>query len=70
VWCRHLRTPLLQRSSLQIRRPGYRVRLRQALLVDHTGTHRINPHEASAMADAIDDGVELYFASALPYAPA
>src|SRR5690606_654930 len=28
VWCRHLRTPLLQRSSLQIRCPGYRVRLR------------------------------------------
>src|SRR5690606_690782 len=28
VWCRHLRDSFLQRSSLQIRCPGYRVRLR------------------------------------------
>jgi hypothetical protein len=28
---------------------------------DHTGTRRVADHEASAMAEAIEDGVELYF---------
>lgn len=33
----------------------------QALLVDHTGTTRLTTHQAAAMAEAIEDGVELYF---------
>ena len=33
----------------------------QAFLVDHTGTTRLPAHQAAAMAEAIEDGVELYF---------
>ena len=33
----------------------------QAFLVDHTGTTRLTEQQAAAMAEAIDDGVELYF---------
>ena len=33
----------------------------QAFLVDHRGTTRLTRQQADAMADAIDDGVELYF---------
>lgn len=33
----------------------------QAFLVDHTGTTRLTEHQAAAMAEAIEDGVELYF---------
>ncbi len=33
----------------------------QAFLVDHTGTRRIADREASAIGEAIEDGVELYF---------
>ncbi|WP_374454481.1 hypothetical protein [Nocardioides sp.] len=40
----------------------------QAFLVDHTGTTRLTQQEAHAMTDAIDDGVELYFTTAVSYA--
>ena len=33
----------------------------QAFLVDHTGTTRLTQQQGEAMAEAIDDGVELYF---------
>ena len=39
-------------------------------LVDHTGTTRIPEHHATAMTDAADDGVELYFTPSLDYDPA
>ena len=39
----------------------------QAFLVDHTGTMRLTEHQASALAAAIRDGVELYFWSPLEY---
>ena len=39
-------------------------------LVDHTGTTRIPEHHATAMTDAAEDGVELYFGSAVDYDPA
>jgi hypothetical protein len=34
---------------------------RQAFLVDHAGTSRLSPEQGEAMAEAIEDGVELYF---------
>jgi hypothetical protein len=61
---RHHRTKTHSGLTTRIVGPGrhlWRTPHGQALLVDHTGTHRINPHEASAMTDAIDDGIELYF---------
>jgi hypothetical protein len=70
---RHHRTKTHGGYTTRVVGPGrhlWRTPHGQTLLVDHTGTHRINPHEASAMADAIDDGIELHFTSALPYAPA
>jgi hypothetical protein len=42
----------------------------QAFLVDHSGTTRLSGHHASAMADAMDDGVDLYFTAPLEYEPA
>ena len=33
-----------------------------ALLVDHTGTTKLTDHQGASMAEAIEDGVELYFA--------
>jgi hypothetical protein len=42
----------------------------QAFLVDHTGTRRVPEGEAEAMAEAIEDGVELYFSGPLEYGPA
>ena len=41
-----------------------------AYLIDHTGTTRLTPEQADAMAESSDDGVELYFAPSLDYAPA
>ena len=41
-----------------------------AFLVDHAGTSRLDPEQGDAMAEAIEDGVELYFAEALEYVPA
>ena len=42
----------------------------QSFLVDHSGTTRLSGDQASAMTDAIDDGVELYFTAPLDYQPA
>ncbi|PUA80174.1 hypothetical protein C7S10_16710 [Nocardioides currus] len=39
----------------------------QAFLVDHTGTTRLSSSQAAAMADAIEDGVELYFTESWAY---
>jgi hypothetical protein len=41
----------------------------QAFLVDHAGTTRLTAQQATAMAEAIDDGVELYVTGSLEYAP-
>ncbi|CUR60744.1 conserved hypothetical protein [metagenome] len=41
----------------------------QACLVDPTGTHRITQDQAQSMAEAIKDGVELYFTAPLAYGP-
>ncbi len=40
-----------------------------AYLVDHTGTTRLTEHQAETMADAIKDGVELYFGGPVAYEP-
>ena len=42
----------------------------QAFLVDHTGTTRLSADQAAAMAEAIEDGVELYFHTPWNYTPA
>ena len=42
----------------------------QAFLVDHTGTSRLTTQQGRAMAEAIQDGVELYLAGPLDYEPA
>ena len=41
----------------------------QAFLVDHTGTTRLTEMQGGAMADAIEDGVELYLSGLVAYEP-
>jgi hypothetical protein len=61
---RHHRTKTHGGFTTRVVGPGrhlWRTPHGQAFLVDHTGTRRVADHEASAMAEAIKDGVELYF---------
>jgi hypothetical protein len=70
---RHHRTKTHAGLTTRVVGPGrhlWRTPHGQTLLVDHTGTHHIDPHEADAMTDAIDHGVELYYSDAVAYDPA
>jgi hypothetical protein len=61
---RHHRTKTHGGFTTRVVGPGrhlWRTPHGQTFLVDHTGTRRVADHEASAMAEAIEDGVELYF---------
>jgi hypothetical protein len=61
---RHHRTKTHGGFTTRVVGPGrhlWRTPHGQAFLVDHTGTNRLTDDQASAMADAIEDGVELYF---------
>ncbi|GAB3026640.1 hypothetical protein GCM10011376_13300 [Nocardioides flavus (ex Wang et al. 2016)] len=61
---RHHRTKTHGGITTRVVGPGrhlWRTPHGQAFLVDHTGTRRLSKDQASAMADAIKDGVELYF---------
>ena len=73
---RHHRTKTHGGLTTRVVGPGrhlWRTPHGQTFLVDHTGTRRIAGHEASAMAEAIEDGVELDFTPMLlehaPYCP-
>ncbi len=60
---RHHRTKTHGGFTTRVVGPGrhlWRTPYGQAFLVDHTGTRRIADRQASAMAEAIEDGVELY----------
>lgn len=61
---RHHRTKTHGGLTTRVVGPGrhlWRTPHRQAFLVDHTGTTRLTDDQAESMAQAIDDGVELYF---------
>jgi hypothetical protein len=61
---RHHRTKTHGGLTTRVVGPGrhlWRTPHGQAFLVDHTGTRRVTGDEAAAMAEAIEDGVELYF---------
>ena len=61
---RHHRTKTHGGLTTRVVGPGrhlWRTPHGQAFLVDHTGTTRLTEDQAAAMAEAIEDGVELYF---------
>ena len=61
---RHHRTKTHGGLTTRVVGPGrhlWRTPHGQAFLVDHTGTARLTDQQAAAMAEAIEDGVELYF---------
>jgi hypothetical protein len=67
---RHHRTKTHGGFTTRVVGPGrhlWRTPHGQAFLVDHTGTRRVADHEASAMAESIVDGVELYFTAPVEY---
>ncbi|WP_416955286.1 hypothetical protein ACNKF0_01885 [Nocardioides sp. T5] len=70
---RHHRTKTYGGFTTRVVGPGrhlWRTPHGQAFLVDHTGTRRVPDHQASAMAEAIEDGVELHFTpTLLEYVP-
>lgn len=60
----HHRTKTHSGLTARVVGPGrhlWRTPHEQALLVDHRGTTRLTRDQGAAMAEAIDDGVELYF---------
>ncbi|WP_457187663.1 hypothetical protein [Nocardioides sp. P5_E3] len=62
---RHHRTKTHGGFTTRVVGPGrhlWRAPHGQAFLVDHTGTTRLTEQQGTAMAEAIEDGVELYFA--------
>ncbi|PKH40716.1 hypothetical protein SAMN05192575_105189 [Nocardioides alpinus] len=70
---RHHRTKTHGGLTTRVVGPGrhlWRTPHGQAFLVDHTGTTRLTEQQATAMAEAIGDGVELYFGTAQEYEPA
>ncbi|GIM62721.1 hypothetical protein Pve01_92960 [Planomonospora venezuelensis] len=61
---RHHRTKTHGGYTTRVVGPGrhlWRTPHGQAFLVDHTGTTRLTEQQGTAMAEAIQDGVELYF---------
>jgi hypothetical protein len=70
---RHHRTKTHGGLTTRVVGPGrhlWRTPHGQAFLVDHSGTSRLSPEQGEAMAEAIEDGVEVYFAEVLEYASA
>ncbi|NPC42680.1 hypothetical protein [Nocardioides sp. zg-1230] len=67
---RHHRTKTHGGYTTRVVGPGrhlWRTPHGQAFLVDHTGTHRLPEQQGTAMAEAIQDGVELYFTAPVAY---
>jgi hypothetical protein len=67
---RHHRTKTHGGYTTRVVGPGrhlWRTPHGQAFLVDHTGTSRLTDDQASAMAEAIQGGVELYFTAPVAY---
>ncbi|KRE95521.1 hypothetical protein ASG76_07725 [Nocardioides sp. Soil774] len=71
---RHHRTKTHGGLTTRVVGPGrhlWRTPHGQAFLVDHAGTSRLSPEQGEAIAEAIEDGVEVYFTTeVLEYAPA
>jgi hypothetical protein len=69
---RHHRTKTHGGLTARVVGPGrhlWRTPHGQAFLVDHTGTTRLTAHQSAAMAEAIEDGVELYFTGRMARGP-
>lgn len=67
---RHHRTKTHGGFTTRVVGPGrhlWRTPHGRAFLVDHTGTSRLTEHQGTAMAEAITDGVELYFTAPVAY---